>query len=234
MLEVTSIEVRYGDVPTLHDVSCAVKEREVVNILGANGAGKSTLLKTIVGLMHPSRGTITFRGRDIGQLAPAEIMQMGITYIPEDRRIFGPLTVEENLKLGAYILRDKRSIPSQLEEVYRLFPRLRERRKQQAGTMSGGEQQMLAIGRGLMSRPSLLMLDEPSVGLMPKLVSEVMETVAKLKEAGYTILLVEQKVQESLEVADQAYILQTGRTVAHGPAREMAQNELVKKAYLSL
>jgi len=234
MLEVEHIEVRYGDVPTLHDVSCLVPERQVVNILGANGAGKSTLLKTIVGLLHPTRGSIRFRGRDISRLPPAEIIQMGITYIPEDRRIFGPLTVEENLKLGAYVLKDRRGIPAQLDEVYRLFPRLRERRTQQAGTMSGGEQQMLAIGRGLMSRPSLLMLDEPSIGLMPKLVSEVMEAVATLKAEGYTVLLVEQKVQESLEVADQAYILQTGRTVAHGTAREMAQNELVKKAYLSL
>jgi branched-chain amino acid transport system ATP-binding protein len=234
MLEVRSIEVRYGDVPTLHDVSCVVKEREVVNILGANGAGKSTLLKTIIGLLHPTRGRITFRGRDISRLSPPEIIQMGITYIPEDRRIFGPLTVEDNLKLGAYVVPDKQRIPVQLEEVFRLFPRLRERRRQPAGTMSGGEQQMLAIGRGLMSRPSLLMLDEPSIGLMPKLVSEVMETVTKLKAEGYTVLLVEQKVQESLEVADQAYILQTGRTVAHGPAKEMAQNELVRRAYLSL
>jgi branched-chain amino acid transport system ATP-binding protein len=234
MLEVTHIEVRYGDVPTLHDVSCVVKEREVVNILGANGAGKSTLLKTIIGLLHPTRGSIRFRGRDISRLSPPEIIQMGITYIPEDRRIFSPLTVEDNLKLGAYIVRDKTGIPRQLEEVYRLFPRLHERRKQLAGTMSGGEQQMLAIGRGLMSKPSLLMLDEPSIGLMPKLVSEVMETVTKLKREGYTVLLVEQKVQESLEVADQAYILQTGRTVAHGPAKDMVQNELVKRAYLSL
>jgi len=234
MLEVRNIEVRYGDVPTLHDVSCEVGEREVVNILGANGAGKSTLLKTIIGLLNPTRGSITFRGREISRLSPPEIIQLGITYIPEDRRIFSPLTVEDNLKLGAYVVPDGQRIAAQMAEVYRLFPRLRERRKQLAGTMSGGEQQMLAIGRGLMSRPSLLMLDEPSIGLMPKLVSEVMGTIAKLKTEGYTVLLVEQKVQESLEVSDQAYILQTGRTVAHASAKEMAQSEIVKRAYLSL
>ncbi len=234
MLEVRNIEVRYGGVPALHDVSCEVREREVVNILGANGAGKSTLLKAIIGLLHPTRGSITFRGCEISRLSPPDIIQLGITYIPEDRRIFSPLTVEDNLKLGAYVVSDGQHIAEQMAEVYRLFPRLRERRKQLAGTMSGGEQQMLAIGRGLMSRPSLLMLDEPSIGLMPKLVSEVMDTVAKLKTEGYTVLLVEQKVQESLEVSDQAYILQTGRTVAHGSAREMAQNEIVKRSYLSL
>jgi branched-chain amino acid transport system ATP-binding protein len=234
MLAVSNIEVRYGAIPALHDVSCVVRKGEVVNILGANGAGKSTFLKAVIGLLHPTRGTITFEGHDISRLPPAEIIPRGITYIPEDRRIFAPLSVEENLRLGAFIVRDKASIPDRLAEVYRLFPRLKERRKQQAGTMSGGEQQMLAIGRGLMSRPKLLMLDEPSVGLMPKLVTEVMEAVKTLRDEGYTILLVEQKVQESLEVADQAYVLQTGRTVAHGPAAEMARSDLVRTAYLAL
>jgi branched-chain amino acid transport system ATP-binding protein len=203
-------------------------------VVGANGAGKSTLLKTITGALHPTKGSIQFGNEEISQLSTADIVRRGITYIPEARLIFGPLTVEENLELGAYILNDAEEVKKNLEEVYQLFPRLAERRLQQGGTLSGGEQQMLAIGRGLMSNPKLLMLDEPSLGLMPKLVDEMLEAVAKLKQAGKTILLVEQKVRESLELADRGYVLQTGRTIQQGTGKELLSTEVIQKAFLGL
>ena len=234
MLEVRHLEIRYGDVPAVHDVSCEVKENEIVSIVGSNGAGKSTLLKALAGLLQPFRGSVVFNGNDIGKLSTDRIIRLGITYVPEDRRIFGPLTVEDNLLLGAYTVDDKVLIRKTLKDVYRMFPRLEERRKQRAGTMSGGEQQMLAIGRGLMSQPKLLMLDEPSIGIMPKLVTEIMEAIRDLKDQGYTILLVEQKIQESLEIADRGYILQTGRTVAEGTSEELLGLDLVRSAYLGL
>jgi branched-chain amino acid transport system ATP-binding protein len=203
-------------------------------VVGANGAGKSTLLKTITGALHPSKGLIQFNNEEISQRSTADIVRRGITYVPEARLIFGPLTVEENLELGAYILNDPEEVKRNLEEVYRLFPRLAERRLQQGGTLSGGEQQMLAIGRGLMSNPKLLMLDEPSLGLMPKLVDEMLEAVAKLKESGKTILLVEQKVRESLELADRGYVLQTGRTIQTGTGKELLNTDVIQKAFLGL
>jgi branched-chain amino acid transport system ATP-binding protein len=203
-------------------------------VVGANGAGKSTLLKTITGALHPTKGSIQLDNEEISQLSTADIVRRGITYIPEARLIFGPLTVAENLELGAYILNDVEEVKRNLEEVYHLFPRLAERRLQQGGTLSGGEQQMLAIGRGLMSNPKLLMLDEPSLGLMPKLVDEMLEAVAKLKQAGKTILLVEQKVRESLELADRGYVLQTGRTIQQGTGKELLNTEVIKKAFLGL
>jgi branched-chain amino acid transport system ATP-binding protein len=206
----------------------------LVSVVGANGAGKSTLLKTITGALHPTRGSIQFDNEEISQLSTADIVRRGITYIPEARLIFGPLTVEENLELGAYILNDTEEVKRNLKEVYHLFPRLAERRLQQGGTLSGGEQQMLAIGRGLMSNPKLLMLDEPSLGLMPKLVDEMLEAVAKLKQAGKTILLVEQKVRESLELADRGYVLQTGRTIQQGTGKELLNTEVIQKAFLGL
>jgi branched-chain amino acid transport system ATP-binding protein len=206
----------------------------LVSVVGANGAGKSTLLKTITGALHPSKGSIQLDNEEISQLSTADIVRRGITYIPEARLIFGPLTVEENLELGAYILNDVEEVKRNLEEVYQLFPRLAERRLQQGGTLSGGEQQMLAIGRGLMSSPKLLMLDEPSLGLMPKLVDEMLEAVAKLKQAGKTILLVEQNVRESLELADRGYVLQTGRTIQQGTGKELLNTEVIKKAFLGL
>jgi len=202
--------------------------------VGANGSGKSTLLKTIAGAFHPAKGSIQFENEEISHLSTADIVRRGITYIPEARLIFGPLTVEENLELGAYILNDAEEVKRNLEEVYRLFPRLAERRLQRGGTLSGGEQQMLAIGRGLMSSPKLLMLDEPSLGLMPKLVDEMLEAVAKLKMAGKTILLVEQKVRESLELSDRGYVLQTGRTIQQGTGKELLNTEVIKKAFLGL
>jgi len=234
MLKVSEIEVRYSGVPVIHNVSLEVNQGELVSVVGANGAGKSTLLKAIAGSLHPSRGSIRFDHQEISRLSTADIVRKGITYVPEARLIFGPLTVEENLELGAYILDDAEEVKKNLEYVYRLFPRLAERRLQQGGTLSGGEQQMLAIGRGLMSNPKLLMLDEPSLGLMPKLVDEMLEAVAKLKESGMTILLVEQNVRESLELSDRGYVLQTGRTIHQGTGKELLNAEVIKKAFLGL
>jgi branched-chain amino acid transport system ATP-binding protein len=211
-----------------------VNQGELVSVVGSNGSGKSTLLKTIAGALRPAKGSIRFENQEISQLSTANIVRMGITYVPEARLIFGPLTVEENLELGAYVLDDAEIIKNNLEEVYHLFPRLAERRLQLGGTLSGGEQQMLAIGRGLMSNPKLLMLDEPSLGLMPILVDEMLEAVSKLKESGKTILLVEQKVRESLELSDRGYVLQTGRTIHQGTGKELLNTEVIKKAFLGL
>lgn len=234
MLKVVKVEVRYGGIPIIHDVSLEVKQGELVAVVGSNGAGKSTLLKTIAGALHPTKGSITFDDVLINRLATPEIVRLGITYIPEARLIFGPLSVEENLKLGAHIIKDHVVISRNLDFVYDLFPRLKERRQQASGTLSGGEQQMLAIGRGLMSNPKLLMLDEPSLGLMPKLVDEMLEAVAKLRTIGMTILLVEQNVFESLEIADRGYVLQTGRTILDGTGKELLNTESIKKAFLGL
>jgi len=234
MLKVTEIEVRYSGVPVIHNVSLEVNPGELVCVVGANGAGKSTLLKAIAGALHPSKGSIQFEDQEISHLAAADIVRKGITYVPEARLIFGPLTVQENLELGAYILNDDGAIEKNLEYVYHLFPRLAERRLQLGGTLSGGEQQMLAIGRGLMSSPKVLMLDEPSLGLMPKLVDEMLESVAKLKGEGKTILLVEQNVRESLELSDRGYVLQTGRTIHHGTGKELLNAEVIRKAFLGL
>jgi branched-chain amino acid transport system ATP-binding protein len=234
MLKVSEIEVRYSGIPVIHNVSLEVNQGELVSVVGANGAGKSTLLKTIAGALHPSRGSVQFEDQDISRLSTAGIVQKGITYVPEARLIFGPLTVQENLEIGAYILNDEEEMKKNLEEVYHLFPRLAERRLQLGGTLSGGEQQMLAIGRGLMSNPKLLMLDEPSLGLMPKLVDEMLEAVAKLKGTGKTILLVEQKVREALDLSDRGYILQTGRTIHQGTGKELLNAEIIKKAFLGL
>jgi len=234
MLKVSEIEVRYSGIPVIHNVSLEVNQGELVSVVGANGAGKSTLLKTIAGALHPSRGSVQFEDQDISRLSTAGIVQKGITYVPEARLIFGPLTVQENLEIGAYILNDEEEMKKNLEEVYHLFPRLAERRLQLGGTLSGGEQQMLAIGRGLMSNPKLLMLDEPSLGLMPKLVDEMLEAVAKLKGTGKTILLVEQKVREALDLSDRGYVLQTGRTIHQGTGKELLNAEIIKKAFLGL
>jgi len=234
MLKVDKIEVGYSGVPVIHDVSFWVNGGELVSIVGANGSGKSTLLKTVAGTLHPAKGSIEFEGEDISRSSTVEIVRKGITYVPEERRIFGPLSVEENLKLGAYIVNDRKKIEKNLDYVYGLFPILKARRKQLGETLSGGEQQMLAIGRGLMSSPKLLMLDEPSLGLMPKLVDEMLEAVATLKEEGKTILLVEQNVREALEMADRGYVLQTGRTIYKGTGDELLETDIVKKAFLGL
>jgi len=234
MLKVDKIKVHYGGILALHEVTFEVGEGEVVAMVGANGAGKSTALKAIVGAVSPVSGKIEFDGTDITGENSAKIVRRGITYVPEARHIFGPLTVEENLLLGAFTADSKEAIEEGLDHVYELFPILKERRNQKGETLSGGEQQMLAIGRGLMIRPKLLMLDEPSLGLMPKLVTEVFKSISLLKEEGHTILLVEQNVREALELADRGYILQTGRTIDSGRGKDLLESDIVRKAFLGL
>lgn len=234
MLNVDKIRVLYEGIPALHEVSLEVKSGELVAMVGANGSGKTTSLKAIIGAVKPVSGKIVFDGREITNLSTSEIVRLGIVYIPEARHIFGPLTVEENLLLGAFISNSEKDIKQRLDYIYQLFPILKERRKQRGETLSGGEQQMLAIGRGLMTRPKLIMFDEPSLGLMPKLVSELFKTISLLKDEGYTILLVEQNVREALEIADRGYILQTGRTIHTGSGKELLESEIVKKAFLGL
>ena len=234
MLKVNKIKVHYGGIPALHEVSFEVEEGELIAIVGANGAGKTTTLKTVVGALGPVSGNIEFEGIDITGKNTAEVVRLGITYVPEGRHIFGPLTVEENLLLGAFTTSAKGEIEEIMNYVFHLFPLLKERYNQKGETLSGGEQQMLAIGRGLMARPKLLMLDEPSLGLMPKLVTEVFKAISLLKEEGHTILLVEQNVQEALEIADRAYVVQTGRIILEGSGRELLNSDLVKKAFLGL
>ncbi len=234
MLKVDKIKVHYGGIVALHEATFEVKKGELVAIVGANGAGKSTSLKAIVGAVSPVSGKIEFDGTDITGEKSAKIVRRGITYVPEARHIFGPLTVEENLLLGAYTADSHEEIAERSDYVYKLFPILKDRRKQLGETLSGGEQQMLAIGRGLMIRPKLLMLDEPSLGLMPKLVTDVFKAISLLKEEGHTILLVEQNVREALELADRGYILQTGRTIDSGMGKDLLKSDIVKKAFLGL
>jgi branched-chain amino acid transport system ATP-binding protein len=234
MLRVSEIEVRYSGVPVIQNVSLEIKSGELVSVVGSNGAGKSTLLKTIAGALHPAKGAIFFEDREITRLSTPDVVRKGITYVPEARSIFGPLTVEENLELGAYVIEKAEKIKEIESFVYSLFPRLAERRLQLGGTLSGGEQQMLAIGRGLMSDPKLLMLDEPSLGLMPKLVDEMLAAVAKLRDMGKTILLVEQNVREALEISDRGYVLKSGRTIQEGKGQELLRSENIQKAFLGL
>ncbi len=234
MLVVEGVQAGYDEVPVLWDVSLRVPEGTVVSVIGANGAGKTTLLRTISGLIRPMRGDITFDGARLNDLKPHQIAALGIAHVPEGRGVFAYQTVERNLYLGGY-LRPKEEIEATLERVFALFPRLAERRHQRAGTLSGGEQQMLVIARGLMSRPRLLMLDEPSLGLMPKLVDEIFDLVQRIRdEEKVTILLVEQNVREALTIADYAYVLQTGRIVAEGKGEELLETEIVRKAYLGV
>ena len=234
ILEIEDLKVRYSGLPVLQGVSLHVDAGETVSVLGANGAGKSTLLRAVMGAQPAFEGRIRFEGREIQQLRTADIVRLGIVYVPEEKMLFSPITVEENLLIGAYVLNDEARIRTNLEFVYRLFPRLKERRQQAASTLSGGEQQMVAIGRGLMSNPKILMLDEPSLGLAPVLVDEVLDTVRKLKEDGMTILLVEQNVREALDLADRGYILQTGRIVGEGTGAELMASDQVKSAFLGL
>jgi branched-chain amino acid transport system ATP-binding protein len=234
ILDIEDLKVRYSGLPVLQGVSLHVDAGETVSVLGANGAGKSTLLRAVMGAQPAFEGRIRFEGREIQQLRTADIVRLGIVYVPEEKMLFNPITVEENLLIGAYVLNDESRIRINLEFVYRLFPRLKERRQQAASTLSGGEQQMVAIGRGLMSNPKILMLDEPSLGLAPVLVDEVLDTVRKLKEEGMTILLVEQNVREALDLADRGYILQTGRIVGEGTGAELMASDQVKSAFLGL
>ena len=234
MLEVDKINVFYGDLQALWDVSFEVHEGEKVVIVGANGAGKTTTLRTISGLLRPRSGEIRFLGQRIDRLPPHKIVELGIAHVPEGRRLFPRMTVLENLEMGAYIKRAREKFEDTLEWVFSIFPRLKERKDQIAGTMSGGERQMLAIARGLMSRPKLLMLDEPSLGLAPKLVLKVFEVIQRISDEGVTILLVEQNVRHALELADRGYVLETGRITLSGAGEELLENEHVKKAYLGM
>jgi branched-chain amino acid transport system ATP-binding protein len=234
MLEVSKLNVFYGKSQALSDVSLEVNEGEIVALVGANGAGKTTLLNTISGALHPASGSVEFLGKRIDGLAANTIVQLGISHIPEGRRLFSTMTVRENLELGAYNSKAWKRKEETIEQVYQIFPVLEERRKQSASKLSGGERQMVAIGRGLMSGPRLCMFDEPSYGLAPKLFSEVLEVVKRLRQQGITILLVEQNVRNTLEVADRAYVLENGRIVLEGKGKDLLQNEQVKKAYLGL
>jgi len=232
MLAVSDLKAGYGSVAVVHDVTLEVRPGEMVSLIGANGAGKSTILKAIMGTVARLGGRIRFLGEDITHRRTPEVVRRGIVYVPEGKLVFEPLTVEENLRLGAYLADDPRVVEERLEQAYGLFPRLKERRRQKSGTLSGGERTMLAIARGLMAGPKLLMLDEPSLGLMPKLVSEMFATIAALKETGLAILLVEQRAREALALADRGYVLRTGRIVASGPARELLAGETLVQAFL--
>lgn len=234
ILEIKDIKVRYSGLPVLQGVSLQVNQGETVSVLGANGAGKSTLLRAVMCTQHAFEGRILYKNREIQKLQTEAIVRLGIVCVPEEKMLFGPLSVEENLMLGAYVLDDNQQVQQNLQFVYSLFPKLEERRKQPASTLSGGEQQMVAIGRGLMSRPRILMLDEPSLGLAPLLVDEVLDTVRKLKEEGITILLVEQNVREALDLADRAYVLQTGRIVGEGSGRQLLESDMFREAFLGI
>src|SRR5512138_167916 len=234
MLQVRDVQICHGRVPAVHDVSLELDAGRVVAIVGANGSGKSTLLRAIAGLSPVARGEILLDGRPIHRLPAHRRVALGISLVPEGRHLFPRLTVERNLELGAYTRRDLEEIAASLERVYGIFPVLADRKAQPAGTLSGGEQQMVAIARGLMSNPRLLMLDEPSWGIAPILVNKIFETIAAIHRAGVSILLVEQNVQRALGLADRAYVLQTGRVVLQGTGRELLGSELVKRAYLGV
>jgi branched-chain amino acid transport system ATP-binding protein len=232
MLKIGDINVYYGNIQALKGVSMEINEGEIVTLIGANGAGKSTLLKTISGLLKPKQGKVLFEGDSIGGKAAQAIVKLGISHVPEGRRVFANMTVAENLELGAYLRKDKDGIHKDMEKVYELFPRLLERIKQQAGTLSGGEQQMLAMGRALMAKPRLLLLDEPSMGLAPLLVKQIFNIIQEISESGTTILLVEQNANLALSIADRAYVVETGRIVLSGNAEELTSSEEIKMAYL--
>jgi len=233
LLVLENVHTYYGNVHALKGISLTVEEGEIVTLIGANGAGKTTTLRTISGLIKPKEGRIIFDGQELNKIPAHKIVYMGISHAPEGRKIFPTLTVEENLLLGAYSLgNDRKAIEANKERVFALFPRLAERRKQLAGTLSGGEQQMLAIGRALMSRPRLLLLDEPSLGLAPMLVKAIFETIKEINRQGVTILLVEQNARAALKLAQRAYVLETGRIVLSGPCQELIKDERVRKAYL--
>ena len=234
MLEVKDLDVAYGEKPALRGVDLRVEEGECVSVLGANGAGKSTLLRAISGLLTPRRGGIMLDGQRLDRLPAYDIAALGIAHVPEGRRVLPDMTVQENLELGAYLPTPKKRRPETLAWVYEVFPRLKERQRQRAGTLSGGEQQMLAIGRGLMLRPRILMLDEPSLGLAPVIVDVTFEKIAEVRRQGIAILLVEQNVQRALGLADRGYVLEQGRVVLQGTSQDLLENPHVKVAYLGL
>lgn len=232
MLKINEIDVYYGNIHALKNISLHVEQGEIVTLIGANGAGKSTLLKTISGLLKPKRGSIEYLGSAINSHAAQSIVKAGISHVPEGRRVFANLTVDENLELGAYLRKDRQGIKQDFDMVYELFPRLLERKNQLSGTLSGGEQQMLAMGRALMSRPKLLLMDEPSMGLAPLMVKNIFEIVERVNNEGTTVLLVEQNANMALSVANRAYVIETGNIVLNGDAAELRESEEVKAAYL--
>ena len=232
MLKINDVNVYYGNIQALKGISMDIHEGEIVTLIGANGAGKSTLLKTISGLLKPKQGNILFEEKVINGKAAQAIVKLGISHVPEGRRVFANMTVEENLQLGAFLRKDKVAIKQEMENVYQLFPRLFERKKQLSGTLSGGEQQMLAMGRALMANPKLLLLDEPSMGLAPLLVKQIFYIIEEINKTGTTILLVEQNANLALSIADRAYVVETGRIVLSGRASELIASEEIKMAYL--
>jgi len=234
MLKIENLNFSYGDLKVLWDVNVEVKEGEIVTVIGANGAGKSTLLKNISRLEKPGSGSITFNGVDLVKHEAHEVVELGIVQVPEGRKIFPQMTVTENLRMGSYTGKARKNRDANMDRVFTMFPRLKEREKQLGGTLSGGEQQMLAIGRGLMADPRLLLLDEPSLGLSPLLVKNIFEIITEINRQGVTILLVEQNVYQSLRIADRAYVLETGRVVLAGRGEDLLNNEHVKKAFLGL
>jgi len=234
MLSVQNVSAGYGMVQILRDVTFQIQEKEIVSIIGPNGAGKTTLVKTIMGLLHPQSGTIQFKGKNIEKLPTYEIVKNGLAMIPEGREIFPTMTIEENLQLGAYTVNGKEKIKETKEKVYQIFPVLKKKQKVLAQTLSGGEQQMLVICRSLMSNPQLLILDEPSLGLAPIIVEKVLDTVRTINDEGVTVLLVEQNIHDSLNVADRGYVLEEGRIILEGTSRELLSNSHIKEVYLGL
>ena len=232
MLEVKNLEVYYGVIQAIKGISFEVNEREVIALIGANGAGKTTTLQTITGMLSPAAGEIIFEGCDISKIPGYKIVSMGMAHVPEGRRVFAELSVYENLKLGAYTRKDKQEIAESLAKVYESFPRLEERKNQLAGTLSGGEQQMLAMGRALMSKPRIILMDEPSMGLSPIFVNEIFDIIREVSESGTTVLLVEQNAKKALSIADRAYVLETGSITMDGKAEDLLNDEAVQKAYL--
>lgn len=232
MLEIKDIEVFYGMIQAIKGISFEVNEGEVIALIGANGAGKTTILHTITGLLSPKNGKVLFEGKDITKIPAHKIVSMGMAHVPEGRRVFAQLTVYQNLKLGAFTCKDKKKIDETLQMVYKRFPRLEERKNQIAGTLSGGEQQMLAMGRALMSQPKIILMDEPSMGLSPIFVNEIFDIIKEVSSSGTTVLLVEQNAKKALSIADRAYVLETGNIVLDGDAKELLNNESIKKAYL--
>ena len=232
MLEIKDLEVYYGIIQAVKGISFEVGEGEVVALIGANGAGKTTILHTITGLISPKRGSVVFEGTDITKVPAHKIVSMGMAHVPEGRRVFAELSVYENLKMGAYTRKDKNEIEESLKNVYKRFPRLEERKNQMAGTLSGGEQQMLAMGRALMSKPKIILMDEPSMGLSPIMVNEIFDIIRSVSESGTTVLLVEQNAKKALSIADRAYVLETGKIVLEGKAKDLLEDDSIKKAYL--
>lgn len=232
MLEVKDLEVYYGVIQAIKGISFEVNKGEVIALIGANGAGKTTILHTVSGLIAPTKGSVVFEGNDISKVPGHKIVSMGMAHVPEGRRVFAEMTVLQNLKMGAYTRKDKKEINDTLEMVYSRFPRLAERKNQIAGTLSGGEQQMLAMGRALMSHPSIILMDEPSMGLSPIFVNEIFNIIKDVSASGTTVLLVEQNAKKALSIADRAYVLETGNIVLEGKASDLLQNDAVKKAYL--